>query len=53
MWMLLDSAQGWRWPAVAVTGSIALVAALAVVVRLRTKRNFGAFAQETGKSLPA
>lgn len=34
LWMLFDGALGWRWPAVAITGSVAAVALTAGVVGL-------------------
>ncbi len=38
LWMLFDGALGWRWPAVAITGSVAVVAVAAGLARLRRRR---------------
>jgi hypothetical protein len=38
LWLLLDGALGWRWPAVAITGSVATAALIAGVVGLLRRR---------------
>lgn len=38
LWMLFDSALGWRWPAVAITGSVAVAALTVGVVGLVRRR---------------
>ena len=38
LWMLVDGALGWRWPAVAITGSVAAAALTAGVVGMRRRR---------------
>ena len=40
LWMLFDSALGWRWPAVAITGSVAVAAVTAGVIGLRRARRW-------------
>jgi putative Ca2+/H+ antiporter (TMEM165/GDT1 family) len=39
LWMLFDSALGWRWPAVAITGSVAVVAVTACLLGLLRRRS--------------
>lgn len=42
LWMLFDGALGWRWPAVAITGSVAVAALTAGVMGLIRRRRAGA-----------
>ncbi len=39
LWLLFDGALGWRWVALAVTGSVAAAAAITAAVRLVKRRN--------------
>jgi Ca2+/H+ antiporter, TMEM165/GDT1 family len=41
LWMLFDGALGWRWPAIASTGSVTAVAITVAVVNLLRRRRAG------------